>query len=310
MNWKGTLMAMFSSVVMAGSGCRVLTIQQSPVKQVRSFDNNNISLEELVVKEAAQSVERVEVTATYKIKIGTTEIEEVLGRIGSGTVIDEKDGYYHILTAQHIIEMPEIISTTSSSAVSGLGGEDLEKVLTSTTFTAILKDEIVIKVAGLDAKVLCYSKSHDYALLRIPSNGKLSPLSKNENVHWGDSGIIEVGDYVYTMGYPLGLDRFVSDGIVSNIIFPGRLSGIFKTLRDDAFMFSSPISPGNSGGPVFTVAEGNLYLVGVISGHYPQGNDLYLAFKINDILKDIRSKGVDLQDLSTKVPESYYNVKF
>lgn len=308
MTWKRTLIAVLSSAVLAGGGCKTLTMPQNPVRQVSSFENNNISLEELVVKETVKSVERVEVTAIYQIKKRATEIKKIFGKSGSGTVLNEKDGYYYFLTAQHVVEMPEVISLTSSSAASPLGRDSLERVFPTATSTASLKGRIAIRVAGLDAELLCSSREPDYALLRIPSNGKLFPLSKNEKVYLGDSDHLEVGDYVYAMGYPLGLDRFVSDGIVSNTNFPAPLFGIFKILRNDAFMFTSPISPGNSGGPIFTVAEGNLYLVGVISGYYPIGNDLYLAFKINDILKDVRRKGFNLHELNTKIPGNYYNI--
>ena len=310
MNWKGTLTGILSSIVIASSGCRTISPPtRNPVNQIRSFENNNVSLEDRIVKGTAQSVEQVITSAVYKITDGKKETMETFSKSGSGTVIDDNDDYYHILTAHHVVEMPFDISSTSSSAM-GLTGPKLNEILSSTTTKAVLRSTVSIEVAGIKAEVICSDEELDYALLRVKNNRRLLPLTKNEKVYLGDTDIIEVGDYLYSMGYPLGLDRFVTDGIISNIRFPEYYLGVVKVYRDDAFMFTSPISHGNSGGPVFSVAEGNLYLIGVVSGYYTKGNDLYVAFKINDILKDIRNKGFDIQEMNTKITKSYHKTNF
>jgi len=303
MNWKGTLTGILASIVIASSGCRTIQIhqQRNQIKQISSFDNNNLSLEDHLVPETAQSVEKINVIATYS----NSDEEMVIGKSGSSTILDENNNYYHVLTAYHVIEMPKIILETNLTNLN-LEGINLQKVLSSTT---TLKNEISIKVAGIEAEVVCYDQILDYALLRIPSNGKLFPLTKNKNVYLSNTDIIERGDYVYVMGYPLGLDLLVTDGVVSNVRFPEHLSELFKVYRNDAFMFTGSISPGNSGGPVFTISEGNLYFVGVVSRNYPAGNDLNIAFKINKILDNIRAKGFDIQKLNTKILQSYHKTK-
>lgn len=74
----------------------------------------------------------------------------------------------------------------------------------------------------------------DLVVLRIPATG-MRPLP------FGDDRAIEVGDPVYVMGNPLGLEGTFSDGLVS-----GK-----RTVDGVALIqISAPISPGSSGGPV------------------------------------------------------------
>ncbi|MBI1852599.1 MAG: trypsin-like peptidase domain-containing protein, partial [Planctomycetes bacterium] len=79
------------------------------------------------------------------------------------------------------------------------------------------------------------------------------------SVALGDSDAIRVGEDVFAIGNPLGLDRTVSQGIVSlkNRAFDG-LTYIQTT---------TPINPGNSGGPLFNlrgevIGVTNMMLVG------------------------------------------------
>ncbi len=59
----------------------------------------------------------------------------------------------------------------------------------------------------------------------------------------GDSDAIMVGEDIIAIGNPAGLEGTVSNGIISGV----RKSGEFKFIQ-----ITAPISPGSSGGPVFT----------------------------------------------------------
>ena len=97
---------------------------------------------------------------------------------------------------------------------------------------------------GVRADVRGTDPSSDLAVLRVdPSDvGGLKPLPL------GDSDKVEVGDLAVAVGYPLGLDRTATSGIVSGlgreIQAPNGFS-IDKVIQTDA-----PINPGNSGGPL------------------------------------------------------------
>ncbi|MCU0313204.1 MAG: trypsin-like peptidase domain-containing protein [Solirubrobacteraceae bacterium] len=93
-------------------------------------------------------------------------------------------------------------------------------------------------------RVLGTDPSTDLAVVRVDPDDapRLRPLPL------GDSESVQVGDQVIAIGYPLGLDRTVTAGIVSGlgreIEAPNGFS-IDKVIQTDA-----PINPGNSGGPL------------------------------------------------------------
>jgi putative serine protease PepD len=100
------------------------------------------------------------------------------------------------------------------------------------------------KGTGVDAQVLGSDQSSDLAVLRVDS-------SKTEHIKplaLADSDTVKVGDLAVAIGYPLGLGRTVTAGIISGvgraIQAPNGFS-IDKVIQTDA-----PINPGNSGGPL------------------------------------------------------------
>ena len=97
---------------------------------------------------------------------------------------------------------------------------------------------------GVEADVLGSDQSSDLAVLRVDS-------SRTQNIRplaLADSDSVEVGDLAIAIGYPLGLDRTATAGIISGvgraIKAPNGFS-IDKVIQTDA-----PINPGNSGGPL------------------------------------------------------------
>jgi putative serine protease PepD len=110
--------------------------------------------------------------------------------------------------------------------------------------------------ATIDARVLGTDASSDLAVLRVDSakTAHLRPLTL------ADSDSVQVGDLAVAIGYPLGLDRTATAGIVSGvgraIKAPNGFS-IDKVIQTDA-----PINPGNSGGPLL---DGGGRVIGVNS---------------------------------------------
>jgi len=108
---------------------------------------------------------------------------------------------------------------------------------------------------AIQAEVLGTDASSDLAVLRVnPAEADLKPLE------FADSDAVRVGDTAIAIGYPLGLDRTVTAGIVSglgrNITAPNGF-GIDQVIQTDA-----PINPGNSGGPLL---DGRGRVIGVNS---------------------------------------------
>ena len=95
-----------------------------------------------------------------------------------------------------------------------------------------------------DAEVLGVDASTDLAALKVDASAAngVKPLAL------ADSDKVQVGDTALAIGYPLGLDRTATAGIISglerDIQAPNGFS-IDKVIQTDA-----PINPGNSGGPL------------------------------------------------------------
>ena len=92
----------------------------------------------------------------------------------------------------------------------------------------------------------------------------------------GNSDIVEVGDTVYAVGNPSGLDGTFSDGIISGIRWDGT---------DKLLQISAPISPGSSGGAVLN-SKG--WVIG-ISAASRDGQNLNFAIPSNYIKKLLSS---------------------
>jgi len=95
------------------------------------------------------------------------------------------------------------------------------------------------------AEVRGTDQSSDLAVLRVdPSDvgTSLKPLPL------GDSDRVQVGDLAVAIGYPLGLDRTATAGIVSGLGREIRAPNGFSI--DKVIQTDAPINPGNSGGPL------------------------------------------------------------
>lgn len=133
--------------------------------------------------------------------------------LGSGVIVSE-DGY--IVTNNHVIEKAEEI-----------------KVLLSN------KRDYRARLIGADPKT-------DIAVIKIEAKG-LAALA------WGDSNRLKVGEVVFAIGNPFGLNQTVTMGMISAV---GRANvGIAD--YEDFIQTDAAINPGNSGGALIN-ARGEL----------------------------------------------------
>ena len=119
-------------------------------------------------------------------------------------------------------------------------------------------DEVAVKFQAdpkeRTAKVLGWDEDKDIAVLEVSElKGRLRPLPL------GRSSTIEVGQKVFAIGNPFGLDHTLTTGVVSGV---GREIASAATGRPIAGVIQTDaaINPGNSGGPLL---DSNGSLVGV-----------------------------------------------
>ncbi len=126
---------------------------------------------------------------------------------GSGFIID-KEG--HILTNYHVVE----------------GARQVEVTLHN-------KKKYRAKIIGLDS-------SHDLAVIQIDAPGVVPATL-------GDSKNLIVGQKVYAIGNPFGLNGTMTRGIISSLRPIRSPEGAYI---DEAIQTDAAINPGNSGGPL------------------------------------------------------------
>jgi serine protease Do len=104
-----------------------------------------------------------------------------------------------------------------------------------------IKDGQLDRKTYKKVRIIALNKFGDLALLHIED--KDAP--KFASVQLGDSDKVSVGDRVFAIGSPLGLERTVTEGILST-----------KTRELEGGLYlqtSAQINPGNSGGPLFNL---------------------------------------------------------
>lgn len=103
----------------------------------------------------------------------------------------------------------------------------------------------------------------------------------------------EVGEKIYAIGHPMGLEKTVSEGIVSAIRKLPKIGEIIQ--------ITAPISPGSSGGPVFN-ASGRV--IGVARATYRVGQNLNFAVPGQKVLELQRGGGRKFSEFSRDLPGS------
>ena len=126
-----------------------------------------------------------------------------------------------------------------------------------------------------DVRILALNPYFDFALLEIPAQENLT----FRPVYIADDDSHREGDAVFAIGSPLGLERSVSEGIVSTR--NRNMNGIVY------IQTTAQINPGNSGGPLFN-DKGQV--VGVINMKLSFGEGLGFAIPVSYLKHFLRNR--------------------
>lgn len=190
-----------------------------------------------IFEQASPSVVYI-TTLTEMINLWTRDITRLPRGTGSGFIWDK---HGHIITNYHVLE----------------GASEIRIGLSDhRTFNAVLVGA---------------SPDHDIAVLRMPIVPNMpSPLPI------GSSHDLKVGQMMYAIGNPFGLDQTLTTGIVSALnrsLFNDNGSQIKGLIQTDA-----AINPGNSGGPLLDSAG---RVVGINTAIYsPSGTYAGIGFAV------------------------------
>jgi S1-C subfamily serine protease len=165
-------------------------------------------------------------------------VVEVPSGTGSGFIWDDQG---HVVTNFHVIQ-----------------GANFAKVTLSDHGT-------------YDASLVGVAPEFDIAVLKIDA-----PRTKLQPILIGTSGDLQVGQRVFAIGNPFGLDQTLTTGIVSAL---GRtIQSLTRQPIGDVIQTDAAINPGNSGGPLLDSAG---RLIGVNTAIYsPSGSSAGIGFAV------------------------------
>ena len=196
--------------------------------------------------------------------------------LGSGVVVDSRNGFYYVVTNRHVI------------------GE-------SADIRVELQDG-----SSVDTQLVGIDERKDLALLRFEAAGRIIPA-----IRVGDSDGLYVGDWVLAFGSPYGYEQSVSSGIVSAL---GRRDGPDGNIND-FIQTDASINQGNSGGALVNI-RGELVGINTFITTSNGGSiGLGFAIPVNNVKTSIRQLietgevhygwlGVSLGDYGKEAAES------
>ena len=126
-------------------------------------------------------------------------------------------------------------------------------------------------MSSWDAELIGVEPNKDLAVLRIKA-----PASVLTPIKVGNSSVLKVGQSVFAIGNPFGLDQTLTTGIISAL---GReIESITGRPIKDVIQTDAAINPGNSGGPLL---DSSGRLIGVNTMIYsPSGASAGIGFSI------------------------------
>lgn len=135
-------------------------------------------------------------------------------------------------------------------------------------------ENIYVRLANGDyiqAFLVGTDPEHDLAVLRIDAGSRdLAPVLV------GTSDDLHVGQNVYAIGNPFGLDWTLTTGVVSGL--ERSIFSVTRTPIDGVIQTDAAINPGNSGGPLLDSAG---RLIGVNTAIYsPSGASVGIGFAV------------------------------
>ncbi|XP_057447456.1 protease Do-like 1, chloroplastic [Lotus japonicus] len=123
-----------------------------------------------------------------------------------------------------------------------------------------------------DAKVVGFDQDKDVAVLRVDA-----PKDKLRPIPVGVSANLLVGQKVYAIGNPFGLDHTLTTGVISGLRREISSAATGRPIQD-VIQTDAAINPGNSGGPLLD-SSGNL--IGINTAIYsPSGASSGVGFSI------------------------------
>lgn len=253
-----TLLQKSDDRIVLDLGYEVVTID---AKRVLSIDSPEQEAKSQTKNEDFYTLGRLDEAPVHKLvkRFGDAVVTvSTPSGMGSGFLIS-KEG--HLITNFHVVEKElKIIVTVFQKKKNGYEKRQLKQV-----------------------KILALNPLRDLALLKLDMK-ELGDFEL-EHVVISEKPTVQVGDLMFAIGNPLGLERTVTQGIVSSTT---RTMGQLRFIQTDA-----SINPGNSGGPMFN-ERGEV--VGVVCAGYSFFSGLAFGIPATDLVDFLKNRDAYLFD--------------
>jgi S1-C subfamily serine protease len=203
------IFAILTIVLVAPSVISRIEYSRTAAQERARYDVAKAALKELNLNAVSAGYRMIPQMVSPSVVNIRTEQGPAEGQ-GSGVIVDAKEGY--IVTNNHVMEgvgSAEIQLSDGRRGTASVVGVD------PLTDIAVLKTEIPHLVAA----------------------------------EWGDSNALEVGDLVWALGSPFGLQKSVTSGILS----AKERRGIAGRVIQEFLQTDAAVNPGNSGGPLVDI---------------------------------------------------------
>ena len=222
------------------SGPRVAEAQTNTAARDRTLDADERST--IALFKQSQAAVAFITTTEQQVDYWSRTVSEQPTGSGSGFVWDNKG---HIVTNYHVVQ--PVVGSRSAE------------------ITVTLQDK------NLAGTVVGVAPELDLAVILVTApKADLKPLPV------GGSADLEVGQKVFAIGNPFGLDHTLTTGIVSAL---GRtITSVLNTPIEGVIQTDAAINPGNSGGPLL---DSSGRLIGVNTAIYsPSGANAGIGFAV------------------------------
>ena len=212
--WEGVAVAGWGLVLLAfGAACPQALGQEPPLAPpAQPASPRQLTPDELANVRVYEAVNRSVVNVNTKgtVAAGLFLFEVPSEGAGSASVIDKQG---HLLTNYHVVE----------------GADEIQVML--------------YDGSAYEASLIGFDAATDVAVLRIDAPSELL-----EPVVFGTSADLLVGQRVFAIGNPFGLERTLTTGIISSLnrSLPTKAGRTIKSI----IQTDAAINPGNSGGPL------------------------------------------------------------
>ncbi|MBW3000038.1 serine protease [Candidatus Woesearchaeota archaeon] len=232
------------------ANCAATTVNVKPKPEIRQQSKAQQDLGDI-----AKSIYCIRTKTTYKNLLDRKMEPMEYSKHGTGFVFAEKDGWYYIITNQHVVDGDNNI----------LGEDDVDDI--DSMFMALFslyeksgEKTTIVDYKGdkkpgddIELEEVVKSEELDVAILRTK---KKLHVAKGYEI--GNPSELRYGDTIYTVGFPFGSVKALTKGIISN---PG--DNLPNAAENENKIIDTTYWAGNSGSPYFVMKDNKLYWVGI-----------------------------------------------